>query len=180
MSTAVGPQRRPEQITRALDRLDLDCIKIKLMDPDEGEGWARDESDRAEILYKRFLYLSVVSRKTIVPTKTIDRFWHQHILDTRKYATDCEQVFGFFLDHFPYFGMRGEEDAANLKRCFEETKLAYKEEFGEDYDEGATNAARCDAGKCGPSCGGTHCRTKLADDEFNIKVNARPSFGTRD
>jgi len=94
-----------------LDLLNLDCIKIKLMDKEEGKGWSREEADKLEVSYKRFLYMTHFSDEPIVPTKDIDSFWHQHILDTEKYAEDCEKVFGYFMHHFPYFGMRGEEDA---------------------------------------------------------------------
>ena len=37
-----------------------------------------------------------------VPTIDIDLFWHQHILDTRAYAKDCQKVFGQFLHHFQF------------------------------------------------------------------------------
>ena len=31
----------------------------------------------------------------------VDEFWHQHILDTRKYRDDCENIFGHYMDHTP-------------------------------------------------------------------------------
>lgn len=60
----------------------------------------------------------------------IDDFWHLHILDTQKYAEDCQVIFGYFLHHFPYFGMRGEEDAKNLSDSWEETCNLYQNRFG--------------------------------------------------
>src|SRR5882672_11748132 len=104
------------QVLAAIDRLDLDCIRLKLMDHEEGHGWSREYADAMEIAYRRFLALMTkFPEETIAPTKDIDKFWHGHILDTIKYAEDCEQVFGYFLHHFPYFGMRGEQDAKNLQ-----------------------------------------------------------------
>ena len=41
-----------------------------------------------------------------------------HILDTRKYAADCEAAFGHFVHHFPYLGLRGEEDTKALEAAF--------------------------------------------------------------
>src|SRR5262249_51198369 len=112
--------------------LNLDCIKIKLMDMKEGKGWTRAQADAAEIAYKQFLQLNLkYPGKSIVPTATCDTFWHAHILDTQKYAADCQDIFGRFLHHFPYFGMRGEEDASNLKKAFEETKALCASEFGD-------------------------------------------------
>jgi hypothetical protein len=67
----------------------------------------------------------------IVPCKIVDEMWHQHILDTAAYRQDCEAIFGRFLDHFPYFGMRGEDDARALENAYVETIERYREAFGE-------------------------------------------------
>ncbi len=114
-----------EQIVAAIQALDLDPIKLKLMEIEEGQGWSREYVDQMAIEYKRFLTLSVkYPEETIAPSKDVDKFWHGHILDTMKYAEDCQNVFGYFLHHFPYFGMRGEEDAANLAEAGRTTKRA--------------------------------------------------------
>ena len=104
--------------------LDLEMIKLKLQDEEEGQGWSREYCDEAEIEYKRYLILKHEHpEKEIVPNGVIDKFWHQHILDTIKYADDCQKLFGKFIHHFPYFGMNGKEDAQNLINAFEETKM---------------------------------------------------------
>lgn len=136
--------------------IDLTMVKLKLMDPEEGQGWSQDFADRAEVRYRRFLSMLYVHREgSIVPTKDIDAFWHQHILDTRAYARDCAEVFGEFVHHFPYFGMRGDTDAQNLLSSFETTKQIYTEAFGEPYClsddvEGAGKCVKCGQGptKC--------------------------------
>ncbi len=120
-----------EQIVAAIQALDLEPIKFKLMDTEEGQGWSREYVDQMEIAYKRFLTLSVkYPEETIAPSNDVDKFWHGHILDTMKYAEDCQNVFGYFLHHFPYFGMRGEEDAANLAAAGKTTNRLYEKEFG--------------------------------------------------
>ncbi len=124
--------RSGEQVVAGIQALDLDPIKLKLMDAEEGQGWSREYVDRVELLYKRFLALLVTHpEETIAPSKDVDKFWHGHILDTLKYADDCQNVFGYFLHHFPYFGMRGAEDRANLKVASENMKRLYEREFGE-------------------------------------------------
>lgn len=120
------------QAIAAIQALDLDPIKLKLMDPEEGQGWTREHAERMELAYKRFLTLLVkYPQETIAPSKEVDKFWHGHILDTLKYAEDCERVFGYFLHHFPYFGMRGEEDAADLRAAAQNMHHLYEREFGE-------------------------------------------------
>ncbi|MEC4721929.1 hypothetical protein RY831_22425 [Noviherbaspirillum sp. CPCC 100848] len=119
------------QMTEAVFALDLDPIKFKLMDTKEGHGWTREEADRHELEYRRFLALvAKYPEEAITPDSNVDKFWHGHILDTMKYAQDCEQVFGYFLHHFPYFGMRGDEDAANLAQAAAKTRSLYQQEFG--------------------------------------------------
>ena len=131
--------RSTEQVIAAIQALDLDPIKFKLMDPEEGQGWSREYVNQMAIEYKRFLTLSIkYSEETIAPSKDVDKFWHGHILDTMKYAEDCQNVFGYFLHHFPYFGMRGEEDAANLAEAGRTTKRLYEEEFAETISSRAS------------------------------------------
>ena len=127
-----------EQIVAAIHALDLDPIKLKLMDPEEGQGWSRAHVERVALAYRRFLTLLVrFPGETIAPSKDVDKFWHGHILDTLKYAEDCRSVFGYFLHHFPYFGMRGEEDAAKLREASERMHAIYEREFGEPMPSGA-------------------------------------------
>jgi hypothetical protein len=124
------------QVVAAIRALDLDPIKHKLMDTEEGQGWSRDYVDQMEIAYKRFLTLLVrYPEETIAPSKDVDKFWHGHILDTLKYAKDCQNVFGNFLHHFPYFGMRGAEDAANLAAAARNMKRLTQQEFGSAQDD---------------------------------------------
>jgi len=123
--------RPVEQMLARIQALDLDPIKFKLMDPEEGQGWSREYTDRMEVAYKQFLtLLATHPEETLAPSKDVDKFWHGHILDTLKYAEDCDSIFGCFVHHFPYFGMRGAEDAANLARAAETTQRLYEQEFG--------------------------------------------------
>ncbi|CAN5371543.1 hypothetical protein BH11PSE11_BH11PSE11_31800 [soil metagenome] len=120
-----------EQIIADVLALDLDPIKFKLMDPEEGQGWSREMADRMEVEYKRFHILR--TRYPDVPVtldKAVDEFWHAHILDTRKYTEDCQRIFGRYIHHFPYFGLRGAEDAANLAAAAVKTRELYRAEFG--------------------------------------------------
>ncbi|MCS7027441.1 MAG: hypothetical protein NZ519_01635 [Bacteroidia bacterium] len=112
--------------------IDLEMVKMKLQDPEEGENWTKEQCESAELEYKRYLHLCKKYGKGMVPNRIMDKFWHYHILDTRAYHKDCEKIFGHYLHHFPYFGMRGEQDAENLKQAFCRTKALYFETFGED------------------------------------------------
>lgn len=138
------------QIT-AIDELDLSMIKMKLCLPlnKEGKGWSLDRADRCERLYKMFLKLNIwYPEVSVVPTKEIDEMWHAHILDTRKYHADCQSLFGFYFHHFPYFGLRGDEDKANLYRAFDITISLFAEHFGEDLTRTPEGVAECGNRDC--------------------------------
>lgn len=150
--------RTIEQITSAIQALDLDPIKFKLMDEREGHGWTREQADHYELEYKRFLtLLAKYPGELIAPSTTVDKFWHGHILDTMKYAEDCERVFGYFLHHFPYFGMRSSEDAANLAAAVVNTKRLYEKEFGPRQQADASFCGAAAASFCGAATEASFC-----------------------
>jgi hypothetical protein len=131
-----------------IESLNMDLIRMKLMDREDGLGWTFKQCVDAEIEYKRFLMLILLyPDERIVPSKISDDFWHYHILDTRKYYTDCMNIFGKFIHHYPYFGMFGKDDEDNLKACFDNTQKLYSKIFGE---LALSEAAACDGGsRCG-------------------------------
>ena len=112
--------------------LDLEPIKFSLTQREDGPNWSLNKAETLEVWYRRFLYLSsIYNNKVIVPSKDIDMFWHTHILDTQKYMLDCENLFGRYIHHFPYFGMRDEKDRNHLKKSFYETEELFLLHFGE-------------------------------------------------
>lgn len=156
----------------AIDNLDLDPIKVKLMDTHDGESWSFEKVEAICIKYRRFLTLNLENPKAaIVPTQDIDTFWHYHILDTIKYAEDCTQCFGYFLHHFPYFGLRGAEDAKNLADAFEATKALYEARFGERLASEEAEAAETD---CKVGCGQVAC--KIGNCKSNSTSGIRPKL----
>jgi hypothetical protein len=106
-------------------------VRRKIADPNEGKGWDQGQLDLAEREYRRFFALHLIYPEAeVVPCHLVDEFWHQHILDTYAYARDCLEVFGYFLHHFPYFGMRGEQDAMDLMDAYDATIDRYETAFG--------------------------------------------------
>lgn len=116
------------------------------------QGWARETIDEVEKQYKGYLHLlKKFPTAPIVPSEAIDEFWHTHILDTRKYMEDCDMIFGTYLHHFPYFGIRGPEDAQDLQEAFDATKNLFMNELGISLNSNPS-AATCNS-KCS-SCSG--------------------------
>ncbi len=133
-----------EQIIAGIHALDLTPIKFKATRKEDGYGWSTERANQVEIAYKRYLILHAkYPEMTLAPDQDVDRLWHMHILDTRKYAADCDAVFGRFLHHFPYLGLRGEDDARALEEAFRKQKELYAKEFGEPVPTLQNDAAWC-------------------------------------
>lgn len=135
-----------DRAVAAIEALDLEPIKFKISSPEDGYGWSRAHVERIALAYRRFLtLLARHPQSRLAPTRDIDRFWHAHILDTRKYALDCDAIFGGFLHHYPYLGMLGDED--RLAEAANALAELYEREFGEPLpcNAGAGGIAGADA-----------------------------------
>ena len=136
-------------VDKEIEKLNFERIKYKLSlkKDNDGQEWSKEKIKIAEKEYKRYLTLIKIHYpKSIVPSKIMDEFWHMHILDTKAYREDCKKVFGRFIDHFPYFGIYGNEDKTNLEKSFEETKKLYQKRFKENPFD--INASRCEDHPC--------------------------------
>lgn len=100
-----------------IDQLNFDSIRARLMHKESGEGWSLKQTVAVEFEYRRFLCLmKLFPRAQVAPVLEVDVFWHYHILDTEKYAADCEQIFGYFLHHVPSIETNDADDLAAHQR----------------------------------------------------------------
>jgi hypothetical protein len=118
---------KPKTITESLD---LNSVRDALM---EKQGWSLERAEAARVEYVRFLtLLQMKPGFMLVPWTNaqgqddLDQFWHQHILDTAKYASDCNRLFGRMIHHNPHVvrGSGQESDA------MEKTQRLYARTFG--------------------------------------------------
>jgi hypothetical protein len=161
--------------TRAAARiaaLDLDPIVCKLMSPGKDEpGMTLGEADEAVRLYRQFLtLLDLYPDQLIAPPAVVDKVWHAHILDTGKYAADCDSVFGRFIHHFPYFGMRGDSDSAALELAAARTRRLLHQHFG-------TGPAPAGAGHCIGNTGGSGGKCNIPPLSGMSQERPRPDRG---
>jgi hypothetical protein len=140
-------------------------------------GWSHDRVKSAEDEYRMFLYLLMLCpRETLTPwCDDLDLFWHEHILHTERYAADCQQLFGRFINHDPSISDRPiGAIAAKL-----ETAWAYYRTFGRRARKepsswhlptaaslaaidnmipaGAKGLSGASGASCGGGCGGHGC-----------------------
>src|SRR5712675_1221856 len=129
--------RPVEQVMAAIHALDLESVKIRMMDPELGEGWTREYAEGIEQGYRNYLTMLAKYQdhaEDILLSKDVDEFWHTHILQTIKYTEDCEVVFGKYLHHAPHIGEV--TSAVKEKRMIlaEKTRRLYQREFGDEQD----------------------------------------------
>jgi len=163
-----------EEFDAKLGAVNLDEIIILLVNSDDGPHWTYEQARGVELWYRRFhrvLYLS--DYRAVVPTKRVDEFWHYHILDTRKYHEDCYNMHGRFVHHFPYLGMKGEDDVKRLGLEYNRTRLLFLEAFGEDpglVEKLFSGTDKEVAALCG-DCGSDDIEfSRLTVSEINCKI----------
>ncbi|WP_278350584.1 glycine-rich domain-containing protein [Marinobacter nauticus] len=133
----------PQGLDLNVANLDFARLKHKYTESSEAEMTV-EAWDVGEREYRRFLSLkSFYPYVSLVPTKIVDEIWHAHILDTRAYREDCQKVFGQFIDHYPYFGIYGEDDYRDLQDAFARTVALYERHFGKFPTGSGTEAMRC-------------------------------------
>ncbi len=131
------------------EELELNSVRDALM---EKQGWPLERAEAARAEYVRFLTL--LQRKPgfmLIPWPNeegqddLDQFWHQHILDTAKYAADCNALFGRMIHHNPHVP-RGSEDERDAT---EKTQRLYARTFGSgSYGRPVNSADLTGCGAC--------------------------------
>jgi len=162
------------QLKEKLWSFDLGPIMFKLMATHDGKGWSLERTGTAIEGYRRFLYLTMTLCETVVPCHDVDEVWHVHILDTSKYRGDCNELFGKFLDHFPYFGMRGDADQECLQNTYKVSQEIERAVFGNVTAEILVFGANC--GTCGANACGKCAGSGISDElGGGIQTHIRPS-----
>ncbi|AFY81430.1 glycine-rich domain-containing protein [Oscillatoria acuminata] len=157
-----------------LQQLDLGPIAYKLMHPETGEGLTYPQVNRALSRYLMFLcLLYLYPHLAIAPNREIDHVWHQHILDTSKYAQDCQMLFGQFIHHFPYFGIRDPGDQEQLQDAFAQTEALFQTHFGitlAETDQNNSEDSNSDSQKPGVCVLREHTHAQRPSVEINLQI----------
>ncbi|MFN9638306.1 MAG: glycine-rich domain-containing protein [Synechococcaceae cyanobacterium] len=98
-----------------------------------GLGWDQSFLKRLEVEYRIFFTMHAAFPEVwLPPSRPLDLFWHEHLLDTRAYFADCDQVAGHYLHHLPYFGMRDEADISLCLAAFQAERQLYLQCVGQE------------------------------------------------
>jgi len=92
-------------------------------------GWTKEYTNRAIEEYKKFLYLSAISGRSLTPSDEVDQVWHLHMIYTQSYWTDlCKNVLGMNFHHGPTKG--GKQESVKYNDQYQFTLDLYNSEFG--------------------------------------------------
>ncbi|MBD1909459.1 MULTISPECIES: glycine-rich domain-containing protein-like [unclassified Leptolyngbya] len=144
-SSKLCPSETFASFMQKAKQLDLSPIAYQLMYNDYGPQWSKEETVKAIAHYLGFLYLAdKYPRLTLVPSYEIDQVWHYHILDTSKYMDDCMMLFGYIVHHFPYLGLRDEQDQAHQHKAYALTQALLRKHFQGISIESDTTPSDCE------------------------------------
>ena len=131
----------------------LDLIRSKMNESPDSDF---DLTDVSIEEYRRFLILKMESPGVkLAPTEMMDKVWHMHILDTRRYAEDCKTMFGRFLHHNPsYKSIESDENDDALNMAFKNMLSLYSKRFGHDPLDSESG---CNTDDDGSACTGVSC-----------------------
>ncbi|MDQ6772541.1 MAG: hypothetical protein M3024_06075 [Candidatus Dormibacteraeota bacterium] len=91
----------PAAAATAIDAIDL---QEEVFQAQRLYGWSPQQAADVEAQYRTFLKSCVAAGGPVEPPSAdVDRFWHLHLLHTRKYREECRTFMGAgrHLDHVP-------------------------------------------------------------------------------
>lgn len=130
IQTATTPIPRafsPVTVGEAIKRLnDFDFGEVREYVTRKGI-YASDEVDDVELEYKRFIALVVGTGQPQIMAKSVDDYWHAHLLFTRSYKQMAAALNVRGIDHQP---TKSEEERLALIGGYNVTHDVYTEHFG--------------------------------------------------
>jgi len=162
------------------DALDLEPIAYKLMHPHPGEtAMTLASADQMVAAYRGFLKLCLwYPGEPVVPSRAVDEAWHAHILDTAKYAADCDALFGRIAHHFPYFGLRGPADEERWRAAYDRTRDLFLLHFGTDLGAGRSPGCHVGGSSCEADSGRVCVKSCVCDPSGAALERPRPDRAT--
>ena len=90
--------------------------------------WTNGFTERAINEYKRFIYLAVIAKHPVSPSRIVDQVWHVHLSYTNHYWNEfCPNILNKNIHHRPSNGSK--EAQANDRSSFTQTLELYRTEF---------------------------------------------------
>ena len=162
---------RVEDAKQALERMKTRIDWNPLRDRcQRGLGWNTGYTGQVLEQYQRYLALKVATEDwgaTILsPPLPIDAMWHEHILDTKRYAQDCEIIMDRFLHH----DADGDLNVTARLERVKTTKSAHYSLFYEEFPLSLeTRDIWEDFGKTSEYTG-----TRIPNDDADNQLNSSP------
>lgn len=130
-----------EKIHEKKGLMDFSHLVIVIKRTQKRLGWDDETASKVLTEYVRFMSLIAKHPKAIFsPSQLVDEVWHDHVLHTRMYMEDCENLCGHYIHHQP----------GTPEGCFDDFASLYQQEFKEVPPEMIW--ANCGGGKGCRNC----------------------------
>jgi small ubiquitin-related modifier len=148
-------------------------------------GISAAEARKRVTAYKQFLALKAatldIDATKLSPPPLIDSVWHEHVLDTKRYAPACLLAFGHPIHHDP----NGDADVGQRALRREATLVVLEKVYWDDYDEeiwafpaeAPPKRKRAVVKREGTPASRTRRRTTSPSDD-KLKISVRDANGT--
>lgn len=172
METLLNGHVIDQELMARIEAIDLSNTRARLI---AKKGMNPEEVDQAIADYRKYLYIVIKFEGKHEPTPIIDEVWHDHILHTRKYMQDCQNIAGRYIHHQPYIvEMKADcyaDKCSGTTNCQEGLEAKTCDADVSECTHDATmppRAKTCDGGTCTP-CNTDPCVAEKAiggDDHF--------------
>lgn len=106
--------------------------------------WNIERTEKAILNYRRYIAITkALNGVQLVPNGDIDEIWHLHILNTAQYMKDCDELFGAYLHHYPFFGMINKENNKQWIEVQNGSEALWEKLFSEKLYLPNSQAAKC-------------------------------------
>jgi len=129
-----------QNLWNKIAKIDMSQIRLRLI---LRKGFSEEKAVQSIARYRQYLYLSGSNQfGAITPDKLVDEVWHDHILDMKKYQSDCLATFGFVIKHVPTWIDPTTPNPTGRK------KQKLRELTNSNCTGSACSSSTCDDGKC--------------------------------
>ena len=89
------------------------------------EKKGRRDAPVVESEFRRFAALwTLHPEEDLAPSLAVDEYWHEFVLDTKRYRAFCDSAFGGYVDHVP------DDTGTGMAEEFSRAIRLYQEHFG--------------------------------------------------
>lgn len=127
-----------------VQHLDLSSIVSVLMESKVDPRWSQTQTVEAIAQYLAFLYLvDRYPHLQLIPDSNVEQVWRYHLLNPKKYAEDCQILFGYKIDYSLYLDLKSTQGDYDHLKAYALTQVLLAKHFSGNLYNKATVIKDC-------------------------------------